>query len=130
MFIAAIVQAGIKIGDLTHHASLAFASDAPGDEMMAIDEEDITIPEGVEPGGHRLSREEERALVRDSTAGFAGTMLLTGTNWLDIFRQIGWPRSSAGSFPCLRTSLKKEENAIPSQDRKNLCSNPSRACWT
>lgn len=72
MFITSIVQAGIKIGDLTQHAGLALASDAPGDEMMATDEEDITIPEGTEPGGVALSREEERALVRDSTAGFAG----------------------------------------------------------
>lgn len=77
MFITAIVQAGIKLGDLTHHAGLALASDAPGDEMMAVDEEDITIPEGTEPGGHRLTREEERALVRDSTAGFAGMMVRT-----------------------------------------------------
>ena len=75
MFITAIVQAGIKIGDLTHHTGLALASDAPGDEMMAVDEENITIPEGTEPGGPTLSREEERALVRDSTAGFAGTLL-------------------------------------------------------
>jgi proteasome activator subunit 4 len=78
MFITAIVQAGIKIGDLTHHVGLALASDAPGDEMMAIDEEDITIPEGTEPGGPTLSREEERALVRDSTAGFAGTVFQRG----------------------------------------------------
>src|ERR1700753_2090351 len=77
MFITAIVKAGIKIGDIAHHAGLALASDAPGDEMMAIDQEDITIPDGTEPGGHRLSREEERALVRDSTAGFAGTKLQT-----------------------------------------------------
>ena len=75
MFITSIVQAGIKIGDLTHHAGLALSSDAPGDEMMAADEEDITIPEGTEPGGHRFSREEERALVRDNTAGFAGKIL-------------------------------------------------------
>ena len=74
MFITTIVQAGIKIGDLTHHVGLALASDAPGDEMMAVDEEDITIPEGTEPGGPTLSREEERALVRDSTAGFAGAL--------------------------------------------------------
>lgn len=72
MFITGIVQAGIKIGDLTHHASLALASDAPGDEMMALDQEDIQIPEGTEPGGPTFSREEERALARDSTAGFAG----------------------------------------------------------
>ncbi|KAF9648519.1 ARM repeat-containing protein [Thelephora ganbajun] len=71
MFITAIVQAGIKIGDLTRHVGLALASDAPGDEMMAVDKEDITIPEGTEPGWPALGREEERALVRDSTAGFA-----------------------------------------------------------
>lgn len=75
MFITSIVQAGVKIGDLTHHTGLPLSSDAPGDEMMAFDEEDITIPEGTEPGGHRLSREEERALVRDNTAGFAGKIL-------------------------------------------------------
>ena len=75
MFITAIVQAGIKIGDLTHHVGLALASDAPGDEMMAVDDENIPIPEGTEPGGPTLSREEERALARDSTAGFAGALL-------------------------------------------------------
>ena len=79
MFITAIVQAGIKIGDLTLHTGLALASDAPGDEMMAVDEEDIPIPEGTEPGEHRLSREEERALVRDSTAGFPGTISISQT---------------------------------------------------
>jgi len=78
MFITAVVQAGIKIGDLTHHVGLALASDAPGDEMMAVDEEDIPIPEGTEPGGPTLSREEERALVRDSTAGFAGKVFQKG----------------------------------------------------
>ena len=77
MFITAIVQAGIKIGDLTHNTGLSLGSDAPGDEMMSVDGEDITIPEGTEPGGHRLSREEERALVRDSTTGFAGTIFRT-----------------------------------------------------
>ena len=74
MFITAVLRTGIKIGDLTHHTGLALASDAPGDQLMAVDKEDATIPEGTEPGGPRLSREEERALVRDSTAGFAGTI--------------------------------------------------------
>ena len=97
MFITAIVQTGIKIGDLTRHTGLALASDAPGDEMMAVDEEDIPIPEGTEPGGHRLSKEEERALVRDSTAGFAGTIPQTEfelvkhfpTDWVaSLFRRV------------------------------------------
>lgn len=97
VFITAVVQTGIKIGDLTHHAGLALASDAPGDEMMAVDEENITIPEGAEPGGHSLSREEERALVRDSTAGFAGMILQiefelverTSSDWVaSLFRRV------------------------------------------
>lgn len=85
VFITSVVQTGIKIGDLTHHTGLALASDTPGDEMMAADEEDITIPEGTEPGGHRLSREEERALVRSSTAGFEGTVLQTEFELVENF---------------------------------------------
>lgn len=91
MFITSVVQAGIKIGDLTQHTGLSLASDAPGDEMMATDEEDITIPEGTEPGGATLSREEERALVRDSTAGFAGMVYQRGLEPFlkPFFRRLG-----------------------------------------
>jgi proteasome activator subunit 4 len=71
MFIVAAVQAGVKIGDLSHQAGQPFSSDAPGEEM-ALDEQFVSVPEGVERGAPALSREEERALVRDSTAGFAG----------------------------------------------------------
>jgi hypothetical protein len=69
MFIAAVTQAGIKIGDLTHQAGMTFESHAEG---LVTDVEMIGVPEGVEPGDSALSREDERALVRDSTAGFAG----------------------------------------------------------
>ena len=58
--------------------------------MMATDEEVITIPEGTEPGGIALSREEERALARDSTAGFAGTVFQRGLGtFLKPLRRLG-----------------------------------------
>lgn len=98
VFITSVVQTGIKIGDLTHHTGLALASDAPGDEMMAVDEEDITIPDGTEPGGHRLSREEERALVRDSTAGFAGMTLQTELEPAEHFCRLGGLALPQGLF--------------------------------
>jgi hypothetical protein len=75
MFIVAVVQAGIKIGDLSHQAGLPFGSDAPGEEMV-IDDEVIGVPEGVEPGSSILNKDEERSLVRDSTAGFAGKLII------------------------------------------------------
>ena len=70
MFIVAIVQ-HIKIGDLSQ-SGMSFSGDEP-EEMMDIDEIDH-LPEGTEIGGQSLlSKAEERSLVRDSTAGFAGT---------------------------------------------------------
>jgi proteasome activator subunit 4 len=70
MFIIAVVQ-NIKIGDLSSTQSgLSFSSDAPG-ESMDVDE--IRLPDGIEPGAlPTLSKAEERTLVRESTAGFAG----------------------------------------------------------
>lgn len=74
MFIVAVVQ-NIKIGDLsTTQSGLSFSSDAPG-ESMDVDE-DIRLPDGTELGGPpTLSKAEERILVRESTAGFAGAFL-------------------------------------------------------
>ena len=71
MFIIAVVQ-NIKIGDLSSTQSgLPFSSDAPG-ESMDVDEE-IRLPDGTEIGAPpTLSKAEERTLVRESTAGFAG----------------------------------------------------------
>jgi len=71
MFIIAVVQ-NIKLGDLSSTQSgLPFSSDAPG-ESMDVDEE-IRLPDGTEPGAYpSLSKAEERTLVRESTAGFAG----------------------------------------------------------
>jgi proteasome activator subunit 4 len=72
MFIVAVVQ-NIKIGDLSSTQSgLSFSSDAPG-ESMDVDER-LHLPDGTEPGSYStLSKAEERTLVRESTAGFAGT---------------------------------------------------------
>ena len=74
MFIIAVVQ-NIKIGDLSSTQSgLSFSSDAPG-ESMDVDEE-IRLPDGTELGAPAtLSKAEERTLVRESTAGFAGAFL-------------------------------------------------------
>src|SRR6267154_3545564 len=74
MFIIAVVQ-NIKIGDLSSTQSgLSFSSDAPG-ESMDVDEE-IRLPDGTELGAPpTLSKAEERTLVRESTAGFAGAFL-------------------------------------------------------
>ena len=70
MFIIAVVQ-NIKIGDLSSTQSgLSFSGDAPG-ESMDVDEE-IRLPDGTELGAPTLSKAEERTLVRESTAGFAG----------------------------------------------------------
>ncbi|KAF8971500.1 armadillo-type protein [Flammula alnicola] len=69
MFIVSVVQ-HIKIGDLSQ-SGLSLSGDDPGDEMMDIDDVDH-LPEGTEAGDEpRLSRADERSLVRDSTASFA-----------------------------------------------------------
>lgn len=70
MFIVSVVQ-HIKIGDLSQ-SGLSFSSDAPEDQLMDVDDVDH-LPEGTELGDTpQLSRADERSLVRDSTASFAG----------------------------------------------------------
>ena len=73
MFIVAALQ-NVKIADLTQTdrtSAPVMVSDDIGDVVMSnVDER---LPDGVEGGPERvLERAEERALVRDSTAGFAG----------------------------------------------------------
>jgi proteasome activator subunit 4 len=68
MFIVSVVQ-HIKIGDLSQ-GGVSLSGDEPG--YMDVDDVDY-LPEGTEFGDSpRLSKSEERSLVRDSTAGFAG----------------------------------------------------------
>ena len=70
MFITSVVQ-HIKIADGSmHQAGVDLSSDAPAEEYMDIDNSEL--PAGVDsPHVPVLSREEERALTRESTAGFA-----------------------------------------------------------
>ncbi|KAI0034963.1 hypothetical protein K488DRAFT_83562 [Vararia minispora EC-137] len=66
-FIGSIAQ-NIKIGDLSSTQSgVPLSSDEPPESVMDIDP-DIHMPDG---SAAILSREEERTLVRESTAGFA-----------------------------------------------------------
>lgn len=68
MFIIAVVQ-HIKIGDLSGVPGMSMDGDV-GDDGEAEDEP--PYPDGTE-GFAILSREEERILVRDSSASFAGS---------------------------------------------------------
>ena len=70
MFIVAIVQ-HMKIGDLSQ-SGMSFSGDEP-EETMDVDDVDH-LPEGTEIGSEpQLNKAEERSLVRDATASFAGT---------------------------------------------------------
>lgn len=74
MFIVSVVQ-HMKIGDLSIQQGGVPLSSTPAEEMMEIDAQpsDAHLPDGTEPGENpTLSREEERTLARESTAGFAG----------------------------------------------------------
>ena len=97
MFIVAVVQ-HIKIADLSQ-SGFSLSGDEPGDQMMDVDDTD-RLPEGTDVGDvPRLSRSEERSLVRDSTAGFAGrpavaererlSLTTFSTDWLvSLFRRV------------------------------------------
>ncbi|ETW87560.1 hypothetical protein HETIRDRAFT_469691 [Heterobasidion irregulare TC 32-1] len=71
MFIISVVQ-HIKVGDLSMAQSgLSLSSDAPYEDIMDVDQ-DVRLPDGTDLGEMPvLSREEERILVRESTASFA-----------------------------------------------------------
>lgn len=73
MFIVSVVQ-HMKIGDLSMQQGGVPLSSGPAEDMMEMDgQDDSRLPDGVEAGeAPTLSREEERTLARDSTAGFAG----------------------------------------------------------
>ena len=75
MFICSAIQ-HIRIGDLSIHAQSSSAlttDDVPNEGALmdvVIDEE--RLPEGTPDAFNFLSKTEERALVRDSTAAFSG----------------------------------------------------------
>lgn len=90
MFIVGVMQ-HVKVGDLSMHQSgMPLTEDTPGDELMDVD--DTHFPEGTDGDMPALSREDERAFVRDSTAGFAGKLLFTSllSNTVSNFLDIDW----------------------------------------
>ncbi|KAK7468647.1 Proteasome activator BLM10 [Stygiomarasmius scandens] len=69
MFIVAVLQ-NIKVGDLSiHQSGQPLTEDFA--ENMVVDEDNIQLPGGTEAGMPALSRSDERAIVRESTAAFA-----------------------------------------------------------
>lgn len=89
MFIVSVVQ-HIKIGDLSgqHSGSVnPLVGDGPADGMMDVDT--VELPEGTEPGDTpSFSREEERSLVRDSTANFADWVTSLLRRVLSLFENL------------------------------------------
>jgi proteasome activator subunit 4 len=72
MFISAILQ-NIKVGDLSiHQSGQPLTEDFV--ENMDLEQDTTKLPAGTEAGMPALSRNDERALVRESTAAFAGTI--------------------------------------------------------
>ncbi|KAH7883839.1 hypothetical protein F5I97DRAFT_1969128 [Phlebopus sp. FC_14] len=71
-FIVSTIQ-HVKVGDISmHHSGFALSGDAPGEDLMEVDTEDTHLPDGAEMSPFiALNREEERTLVRETTAGFA-----------------------------------------------------------
>jgi proteasome activator subunit 4 len=76
MFIVSVIQ-HVKIGDLSMHQSgFSLSGDAPGEDVMDTSDDQEQLPSGTEIGQFPIfSKGEERTLVRDSTAGFAGEWL-------------------------------------------------------
>jgi len=73
MFIIGVIQ-HVKIGDLSMHQSgFSLSGDAPAEDVMDTSDDHEQLPSWIEMGQFTiLSKQEERTLVRDSTAGFAG----------------------------------------------------------
>lgn len=73
-FIVSAIQ-HVKVGDISMHRSVfALSGDTPSEDLMELYNDETQFPEGVETSPFvSLGREEERALVHESTSGFAGT---------------------------------------------------------
>ncbi|KAF8922284.1 armadillo-type protein [Mucidula mucida] len=70
MFIVSAIQ-HVKIGDVSMHQSgVPLTDDIPDEGRMQVDD-DTRLPDGTETPTPMLSRADERALARDSTAAFA-----------------------------------------------------------
>ncbi|CAK5268900.1 unnamed protein product [Mycena citricolor] len=105
-FIVAAVQ-HIRVGDLSTHASGLPLVD---EEAMDVDSDTTPFPAGSEMGEvPQLSRTDERALVRDSTAGFADWVVSLFRRVLALFENLpeeGGRRNTTGG--------KQEETVLSS----------------
>ena len=76
MFIVAVIQ-HIKIGDLSMRQSSFSLCDTPAEDMMDTSDDYEQLQHGAEVGHFPIfSKDQERTLTRDSTAGFAGEVFL------------------------------------------------------
>lgn len=108
-FIVSVIQ-HVKIGDISMHQSgFALSGDAPSEDLMEPDNDETRLPEGFGMSPFvALSREEENALVRESTSGFAGTWSIFFQVLEDSTLQIGWRLFSGAFLLCTRIFQKKE----------------------
>lgn len=107
MFIVSAIQ-HVKIGDLSMHQSGVPLTDDVPDDAMAVDE-DIHLPLGTESEMPVLSRADERALARDSTAAFADWVLALFQRVISLYENLpeeGGRRNTTGG--------KQEESVLKS----------------
>jgi proteasome activator subunit 4 len=70
MFIVSVLQ-HIRLGDLsTSQSGVPLTEDIPNDDLMQVD--NASFPQGLENGTGSFNITDERAIVRESTSGFAG----------------------------------------------------------
>ncbi|KAK7058314.1 Proteasome activator BLM10 [Paramarasmius palmivorus] len=97
MFIVGVMQ-NIRAGDLSiHQSGMPLTDDGIG--HMAMDQDTTEIPAGIESGMPALSREEERALVRDSTAVFSDWVVSLFRRVLALYENLpeeGGKRNTTG----------------------------------
>lgn len=72
----------IGIADLTASGA-TLSSDVPYETMEVDASNTDPLPDGTEPGEEsQLSRDEERALTKESTAGFTGEFLYLANTFI------------------------------------------------
>jgi len=122
MFIVAVLQ-NIKVGDLSiHQSGQPLTEDFA--ENMVVDEDNTQLPGGTEAGMPALSRSDERAIVRESTAAFAGVYIITVICYYLIFPQTGSLLSSGVSWRFMKIYLRKvvRETPLAVKQRKEFSS--------
>ncbi|KIY51336.1 hypothetical protein FISHEDRAFT_37321 [Fistulina hepatica ATCC 64428] len=109
MFIVSVVQ-HLQIGDLSGQYGAPLSDDHAEGMMVDDDNEQFPIPEGTDINEtSRLSLAEERALVRDSTAGFSDWVTALFRRILSFYENL--PEEGGKSNT---TGGKDEENVLKS----------------